>query len=100
MNNNVQIFKTMALTLDDADFEAAFSIMQSERDGRREKRYRQNRNKLKRGSLVEWTGNKSGTCTGEVVKVKTKKAIVKQTSAGRAQGQNWDIPMSMLRVVG
>jgi len=100
MNNNVEIFRTMALTLDDADFEAAFNIMMSERDGRREKRYRQNRNKLERGSVVEWTGSKSGSCTGEVVKVKTKKAIVKQTSTGRSQGQNWDIPMSMLRVVG
>ena len=100
MNNNIQIFKTMALTLDDADFAAAFELMSIERKARSVCRLQMNRGKLRRGSLVEWTGNKSGTCTGEVVKVKTKKAIVKQTSAGRAQGQNWDIPMSMLKVVG
>ena len=100
MNNNIQIFKTMALTLDDADFAAAFELMSIERKARSVRRLQTNRGKLRRGSLVEWTGNKSGTCTGEVVKVKTKKAIVKQTSTGRAQGQNWDIPMSMLKVVG
>ena len=100
MNNNVQIFKTMALTLDDGDFEAAFGIMQSEGDVRRQRRQLANKGKLHKGSLVEWTGNKSGTCTGEVVRVKTKKAIVKQTSRGAYQGTNWDIPMSMLKVVG
>lgn len=100
MNNNVQIFKTMALTLNDADFEAAFGIMQNERDGRRVKRSMENKTKLRKGSVVEWSGSKSGSCTGEVVRVKTKKAIVKQTSSGAYQGTNWDIPMSMLKVVG
>ena len=102
MNNNVQVFRTMALTLNDADFEAAFEIMCQERNLRREKRMTDNKIALKPGSIVEWTGGKSGSCTGEVVRVKTKKAIVKQINGGnlRYNGTNWDIPMSMLKVVG
>ena len=100
MNNNVNVFRTMALTLNDDDFEAAFHIMCEERNDRRQRRMMNNKATLSEGSIVEWTGSKSGSCTGEVVRVKTKKAIVKQTSAGRHQGTNWDIPMSMLKVVG
>ena len=100
MNNNVQVFRTMALTLNDADFEEAFRIMCDERNLRRDKRMLDNKSTLRSGSIGEWSGAKSGACTGEVIRVKTKKAIVKQTSSGRHQGTNWDIPMSMLRVVG
>ncbi len=102
MNNNVQVFRTMALTLNDADFDAAMTIMREESQARRDKRMLTNKRSLRVGSIVEWSGTKSGTCTGEVVKVKTKKAIVKQTNGGniRSIGSNWDIPMSMLKVVG
>ena len=100
MTNNVNVFRTMALTLNDAEFEAAFNIMCEERNDRRQRRMMNNKATLSEGSIVEWTGSKSGSCTGEVVRVKTKKAIVKQTSPGRHQFTNWDIPMSMLKVVG
>lgn len=101
-NNNVDIFKTMAVTLDDAEFQEAWNIMVTERNIRSEKRMKTNKRTLRVGSIVEWSGSKSGACTGEVVKVKTKKAIVRQTNGGniRSHGSNWDIPMSMLRVVG
>ena len=102
MNNNVQVFRTMALTLSDADFQEAFQIMCEERNHRRDRRLKDNKHALRVGSIVEWQGSKSGACTGEVVKVKTKKAIVKQTNGGNLEyiGTNWDIPMSMLTVVG
>ncbi len=92
----------MAVTLNDADFEEAFEIMCQERNLRRDKRMLNNKRSLRVGSIVEWTGGKSGSCTGEVVRVKTKKAIVKQTQGGNLRhiGTNWDIPMSMLKVVG
>lgn len=99
-NNNVQIFRTLAKTLSDSDFEEAFHIMCEERNWRRDRRAKENKSTLRSGSIVEWTGSKSGPCTGEVIRVKTKKAIVKQTSSGQNQGTNWDIPMSMLKVVG
>ena len=102
MNNNVQVFRTMALTLTDAEFQEAFEIMCEERNDRRQRRMMNNKVALQPGSIVEWSGSKSGACTGEVVRVKTKKAIVKQTGGGnlRHVGTNWDIPMSMLKVVG
>jgi len=100
-NNKVGIFQTMALTLDDAEFEEAFQIMAVERIARQDNRTRQNKGKLRVGSIVEWSGSKSGACTGEVIKVKTKKAIVQQTQGLlQHKGTNWDIPMSMLKVVG
>ena len=102
MSNNVQVFRTMALTLSDAEFQEAFEIMCAERNLRRDKRMRENKQSLRVGSIVEWSGSKSGACTGEVIKVKTKKAIVMQTNGGNLHhnGTNWDIPMSMLKVVG
>lgn len=100
MKNSVQVFRTMALTLDDADFETAFQLMCEERNDRRQRRMMNNKVMLSEGSIVEWASPKSGSCTGEVVRIKTKKAIVKQTSSGRHQNTNWDIPMSMLKVVG
>ena len=99
-NNNVEVFRTMALTLSDADFEEAFQIMCAERNTRRDKRFADNKQELRKGSLVEWTGSKSGSCTGEVVRVKTKKAIVFQTSPGQHKHTRWDIPISMLKIVG
>ena len=101
-NNNVEVFRTMALTLSDAEFTEAFQIMCEERNARRDKRFADNKQELRKGSLVEWTGSKSGSCTGEVIKVKTKKAIVMQTNGGnlRHNGTNWDIPISMLKIVG
>jgi hypothetical protein len=100
MNPNLQIFKTMALTLSDSDFNEIFDMLSKERKARSINRMRGVKGKLRAGSLVEWAGNKSGACTGEVVRVKTKKAIVRQTSMGRYHDTNWDIPMSMLKVVG
>jgi len=102
MSNNVEIFRTMALTLTDAEFQEAFQIMCEERNGRRDRKLKENKHTLRVGSIVEWQGSKSGACTGEVIKVKTKKAIVMQTNGGNLKynGTNWDIPMSMLTVVG
>ena len=101
MNNRVEVFRTMAVTLNDEDFEAAFQLMNEERKSRRDRRMKENKGKLQVGSIVEWSGKTSGACTGEVIKIKRKKAIVKQiTGLGKHQGWNWDIPMSMLKVVG
>ena len=82
MKDNVKIFRAMAITLNDEDFEAAFQLMCEERNTRRELRMVHNKKSLRVGSIVEWSGSRSGACTGEVVKVKTKKAIVRQTNGG------------------
>ena len=88
--------------MDHAEIMECYDMLGKESRLRREIKSANNRRSLHKGSIVEWIGNKSGSCTGEVIKVKRKKAIVKQTSPtnSRYHGTNWDIPMSMLTVVG
>lgn len=100
MKNNIQVFQTMTMTLSDEELEEAFILMQAERQVRQDRRFSENKEELRKGSIVEWVGTRSGSCTGEVVRVKQKKAIVWQTSAGKHKNTRWDIPMSMLRIVG
>ena len=102
MSDQINMLNTMLKTMSDAELHEAASALHREQRFRRERKSAQNRRELKQGSIVEWVGSKSGACTGEVVRVKRKKAIVKQTSPvnSRYHGTRWDIPMSMLTVVG
>ena len=87
--------------MEHGDIMEVYSMLGKETRLRREIKASNNRRVLRKGSLVEWAGKKSGACTGEVVRVKRKKAIVKQTSpaSSRHCGTNWDIPMAMLTVI-
>ncbi len=97
-----QMFETMFKTMEHSEIMEVYEMLGKETRVRRDIKAANNRRDLRKGSIVEWNGNKSGSCTGEVVRVKRKKAIVKQTSPAnsRYHGTNWDIPMSMLTVVG
>ena len=91
----------MFKTMDHSEIMECYDMLGKETRVRRELKAANNKRDLKVGSLVEWSGTKSGACTGEVVRIKRKKAIVKQINGmGRHQGTNWDIPLSMLTVVG
>ncbi len=91
MSDALSVFHTMSKTLDDRELREAINILCSERTTRGERKTNENRYLLKVGDKVEWTG-RMGASTGTVVKVKRKKAIVKEDKMlGR-----WDIPMSML----
>ena len=90
------MFKTMP----HEDIMECYDMLGAETRLRREIKAANNKKELKVGSIVEWSGRKSGSCTGEVIRVKRKKCIVKQTVPARIGGGNWDIPMSMLTVVG
>ena len=89
-------------TMDHSEISECSDMLRRETRMRRELKAANNKRALKVGSVVEWSGSKSGACTGEVVRVKRKKAIVKQTNGGNLKynGTNWDIPLSMLTVVG
>ena len=103
MNAQTNLLKTMLTTMSDAELDVAWGAMKEEYNYRSDRRALKNRRMLRKGSIVEWVGTKSGSCTGEVTKVKRKKALDKQTSrAGSPKhfGMTWDIPMSMLTVVG
>jgi hypothetical protein len=95
-----QMFEAMFKTMEHDDIMEVYDMLGKETRLRRDLKAAQNKRTLKVGSLVEWSGRKSGSCTGEVIKVKRKKCIVKQTSPGFSGVGNWDIPMSMLTVVG
>lgn len=92
MSNTLAVFNTMSKTLSDSDLREAISILISERKARDGDKALKNRHLLMRGDRVQWTGRKSGSCTGIVTKVKRKKAIVTEDQLR----MSWDIPMSML----
>jgi hypothetical protein len=95
-----QMLDAMFKTMDHSEIMECYDMLGKETRMRRELKAAQNKRELKIGSIVEWSGRKSGSCTGEVIRVKRKKCIVKQTSPARLGAGNWDIPMSMLTVVG
>ena len=94
-----QMFEAMFKTMEHDDIMEVYDMLGKETRVRREIKAALNKRELKVGSIVEWSGRKSGSCTGEVVRVKRKKCIVKQTSPARLGAGNWDIPMSMLTVI-
>ena len=95
-----QMLDAMFKTMDHEEIMECYDMLGAETRLRREIKAANNKKELKVGSIVEWSGRRSGSCTGEVVRVKRKKCIVKQTSPARIGNGNWDIPMSMLTVVG
>lgn len=96
-----QMFEAMFKTMDHDEIMEVYSMLSKETKLRRSIKLANNKGLLREGSVVEWYGSRSGSCTGEVIKVKRKKAIVRQTSPhNKSHGSNWDIPMSMLTVVG
>ena len=99
---NLAIFNTYAHTLNDEDLNQAWRILYDEHQRREKDRQEQNRYTLKVGDTVEWfSGHSRSPKTGEVVKVKRKKAIVVEHISGKLSPGNsrWDIPMGMLKKI-
>lgn len=95
-----QMLDAMFKTMDHDEIMECYDMLGAETRLRRELKTANTKRSLSVGSIVEWSGRKSGSCTGEVLRVKRKKCIVKQISPPRPGQGNWDIPMSMLSVVG
>ena len=94
MNGFIEVLETTRLTMSDDDLNKAWSLLNEERKVRRDRASSKNRYTLKAGDSVSFTNNRTNrTMTGEIVRVKTKKAIV------RVAGGNWDVPLSMLSAV-
>ena len=95
-SEKTNVFNTLAATLSDMELSEAISILVNERSQRQGDQLLTMKSSLSVGDKVEWYSNRyKGVKTGTVVKVKTKKAIVEETS----MLQNWDIPMGMLKRV-
>ena len=80
----------MCLTWSDEEVSAAWRFIAKEGKHRRDKSVSVLKENLQEGDKVSFTGKKSGKCTGHVVRIKRKKAIVS------VKGRNWDVPLSML----
>jgi hypothetical protein len=92
MNDDLDILRTLLTTWTDEQLNRAKSMTVEEARRRGTQRAVDNKCSMSPGDMVSWRGNKSGTCTGNIIKVKTKKAIVRDSSTGL----NWDVPLSML----
>ena len=91
-SSNLDILRTMLYTWTDQEINEAWSLIAAEGDRRREVRTKKVKSELRAGDKVSWSHGKK---TGEVVRVKYKKAIVKESGVKH----NWDIPLSMLTKV-
>jgi len=101
MSDNLAIIRTYALTLTDTELASAWRLLYEEHQRRGEVSARTLRYTLGAGDHVEWTGRGNVVHTGEVVRVKRKKCIVREHLNGKAStsGGNWDIPLAMLRKI-
>ena len=90
MNKNLEIIKTMCLTWTDDQVYEAWKIIAKEGKQRKERAVKLLKEDLVHGDTVTFVGRKAGKCTGVIVKVNRKKAIV------NVAGREWNVPLSML----
>ena len=101
MSDNLAIIRTYATTLTDTELASAWRLLYEEHQRRGEVSAKTLRYTLGAGDHVEWTGRGNVVRTGEVIRVKRKKCIVREHLGGKATagGGNWDIPLAMLRKI-
>jgi len=90
IKENLEILKTMCLTWSDGEVYEAWNIIASEGKRRKNKTTAKLKDELREGDTVSFEGRKSGKCTGNIVRIKRKKAIV------NVSGKNWDVPIGRL----
>jgi len=96
VNEKLNVFNTLAHTLNEYELTEAINMLVVERRRRQGDQLLEMKNVLSAGDMVEWfSGRSKKVMTGRVVKVKTKKAIVEEIS----MLQRWDIPMGMLKII-
>jgi preprotein translocase subunit YajC len=87
----MDILKTMLITWSDDEVSQAWTLVAEEGKQRQTRRTQNMKYTLVPGDRVSFQGRKSGSVTGTIVRIKTKKAIVE------VSGQNWDVPLAMLK---
>lgn len=99
MSDNLEIIRTYSKTLSDSELAIAWRILYEENQSRGEINGKKLKGSLKKGDTVEWT-SRNGVTTGEVHRVKRKKAIILEHLNGKPDfSARWDIPLNMLRIV-
>jgi exosome complex RNA-binding protein Csl4 len=90
MNGLLELIKTTRLTMTEEELRAASSLLSAELTERRSRQLKSIKSTLRVGEVVSFIDNSGKRVSGEVTKVKTKKALV------RVGNQQWDVPMGML----
>jgi|MDTB01.1.fsa_nt_gb hypothetical protein len=91
-DQNLMILETMLYTWTDEEVREAWAMIAKEGERRRGEKTKKMKSELHAGDTVSWDHGKK---TGSVVRVKYKKAIVKEVG----MKHNWDIPFSLLTKV-
>ena len=89
-DRNLDILKTMCLTWTDDQVYEAWSVIAAEGKQRKNRTAARLKQELTSGDEVMFEGRKAGKCTGRIVRIKRKNAIVK------VSGRDWNVPLSML----
>jgi len=102
MSDNLAIIRTYATTLTDSELATAWRLLYEEHQRRGEANAKTLKYTLNPGDQVEWTGRGGNVRTGEVIRVKRKKAIISEHLQGKKvtyDPSRWDIPLAMLRKI-
>jgi len=84
------ILQTSRLTMSEVELRTAVDLLNKEIKDRRARVLTSIKGTLRAGDSVSFLNNVDQRVIGEVMRVKTKKALVK------VGGQTWDVPMGML----
>ena len=90
MTENLNILHTMLHTWTDEEVSEAWRMIAEEGKRRKEIRTKRLKGTLSVGDTVEYQSRRTGTTTGRITRIKTKKALVE------VNGQVWNVPISML----
>lgn len=93
-NDDMAILKTMLMTWTDEQVQTAWNLVATEGGDRRKASAKAAKRLFKEGDIVSFSGRRSGSVTGTIVRVKRTKAIVQV-----AGSRNWDVPLSMMTKV-
>ena len=92
MHGIVGIIKSTRLTMSEEELAGCVHLLNEEIKHRRERRIKTVKSSIRKGDVVSFLNNERKRVTGEVTKVKTKKALV------RVGNTSWDVPMGMLSI--
>jgi hypothetical protein len=93
MSDSLHILNTMLHTWSDEEVSEAWQMIADEGKRRKNVKTRKLKGILRAGDTVEYQSRRTGTTSGTIIKVKTKNALIE------ANGQRWNVPLSMLTKV-
>ena len=90
MNGFLEVVRTARLTMSEDELNEMGRLINEEIYARRDRAFKLNKSSLRKGDIVSFIDNDGKRVSGEITKVKQKKALV------RVGDTSWDVPMGML----